>query len=390
MSESVKTQASVHESLMTVVCWDDKSEIRLSNYADMIVRNKQNQIAAIRFGGYPEMVRAMADCVAAGCTLNVRAGSRDIVLKSDKPNGYYRKVSHDGLYAEAILYLKDDETKSLSLTGDDGEKTTVNAKRNLYIFCEDSDKDTLFHELDRKLSVPLIPAFKDYFIAELKNRNILNVLKVWCRSGQFYAYHLEVTEDETEIAAVLEDGLKSGAIEIPGVKFGEQSDFENIESFTGYLNTFAAMIAGRIKSSFIPLFDPETEEVCDRLKTVDSYIAQNAGYHLYPAQLACSEALKRITDKDNIALIVAECGSGKTKIGAAALYAGQKKKHLTQSYVLPIFVRNGFVRLRKACRTAQPSSYVASVTPTKPMTFLKKVIKQSIALCQKNVPETDI
>jgi len=48
---------------------------------------------------------------------------------------------------------------------------------------------------------------------------------------------------------------------------------------------------------------------------------QKAGYSLYDAQLAVAEAVKRQLDWKSIALIVAECGSGKTKIGATALGA---------------------------------------------------------------------
>jgi hypothetical protein len=308
--------------LLKISCFDANAEVHLSCYADTIVRDRQSRIAAIRFGGYPEQVRALADCISSGCTVNVDFAGNLVRMYSDKPNGYYRKNSHDGLYAEAVLYLKDDERQSLSLTGDDGEKVTVNANRNLYIFCEDAGEETLFRELDRKLAVPLIPEFQWYFITELCRRKILNPLKVWSPSRPFAAYHLEVSEDETEIAQVLEDGLKSGEISIPNAK----TDFPEIETFSQYLKVFGKDIANRIKSSFTPLFDPENDDLCNSLKTVNNFIENHAGYTLYPAQLAVSEGAKRILDRDNAALIVAECGSGKSKIGAAALHSHQGKK----------------------------------------------------------------
>ena len=320
------TPSETLTGLMTLTCEDKKAEIRLKAYADMIVRNKHGRIVAVRFGGYPEHVRAMSDCICAGCTLTVDTGKEIISLVCDKPNGYHRRISHDGLYAESILYLKDDEPKSLSLTGDNGEETTVNAKRNVYIFCEDDTPTAIFRELDRKLSVPLIPEFQDYFLRELQNRKILNKMKVWSPTGSFAAYHLEVTENETEIAKILEDGLKNGHIQIPGAVLGMDSEFASITGFTDYLQTFAGKIAGRIQSSFTPLFNPETDEISERLKIADHHIAEHAGYHLYPAQLASAEALKRVLDVDNIAMIVAECGTGKSKIGAAALFAKQNRK----------------------------------------------------------------
>jgi len=44
-------------------------------------------------------------------------------------------------------------------------------------------------------------------------------------------------------------------------------------------------------------------------------------YSLYAAQLAVAEAVKRQLDRRQTALIIAECGSGKTKIGSTALGA---------------------------------------------------------------------
>jgi len=67
------------------------------------------------------------------------------------------------------------------------------------------------------------------------------------------------------------------------------------------------------------------------------------GYSLYPAQLAVAEAVKRRLDKSKVALIIAECGSGKTKIGASALVAHQKEKSfnviLSPSHVTKKWVR---------------------------------------------------
>ncbi|HCT16051.1 MAG TPA: hypothetical protein DIW36_01315, partial [Ruminococcaceae bacterium] len=52
-------------------------------------------------------------------------------------------------------------------------------------------------------------------------------------------------------------------------------------------------------------------------------VRSNAGYSLFDAQLGAAEALKRQLETDKMALLVAECGTGKTKIGSAALYAYQ-------------------------------------------------------------------
>jgi hypothetical protein len=86
---------------MTVTCFDKEAKVHLTCYADMIVRDQSSRVVAIRFGGYPEHVRALTDCIAAGCSLTVdigtKAGGNSVTMKSDKPHGYYRKVSYNGL-----------------------------------------------------------------------------------------------------------------------------------------------------------------------------------------------------------------------------------------------------------------------------------------------------
>ena len=54
--------------LMPISYFNPKQEIRLSAYADTIVLEpdgREQRLRAIRFGGYPEMVRAMADAIYA-------------------------------------------------------------------------------------------------------------------------------------------------------------------------------------------------------------------------------------------------------------------------------------------------------------------------------------
>ena len=46
--------------------YDEKAKVRLAGYADTIIfertKDGKNVITAIRFGGYPEMVRGLFSC----------------------------------------------------------------------------------------------------------------------------------------------------------------------------------------------------------------------------------------------------------------------------------------------------------------------------------------
>ena len=66
--------------------YDPSAKIRLSAYADTVVLDpdkKGSVICAIRFGGYPEMVRAMADAIYGGATIAKAAKQAERVSASD-------------------------------------------------------------------------------------------------------------------------------------------------------------------------------------------------------------------------------------------------------------------------------------------------------------------
>lgn len=97
-------------------------------------------------------------------------------------------------------------------------------------------------------------------------------------------------------------------------------------------------VADRIRDQFVPIFDPAREPLSDEVLRINDYIMQKAGYSLYDVQLAVAEAVKRQLDRKKRALIIAECGSDKTKIGSTALgalhglWAAQKKDGRGKSF----------------------------------------------------------
>ena len=316
--------------LIELSYFDPKSNVRLTAYADTIMVESaggSSTITAIRFGGYPEMVRAMADAIYGGATIETVQNDKKRNLKSI-PKKYRRQLAHDGVYATATLMAGDD-----ALTAepqDDGEDSEAEAgtqqeiqPRKCYLFCPAGDRNSLFRELDSKTAAPLIPEFRDYVLDALTARGDLRQLEVFSLKEKLDAFVLNLKPEDANVVEVLEDGLKSGAIAIPGTVPGQPDGFDGVENVTGYLNTFGATVAQRIRGQFKPLFDPAAEPLSEEVLAVNDTIQANAGYSLYDAQLAVAEAVKRQLKRKKTALIVAECGSGKTKIGATALGALQ-------------------------------------------------------------------
>ena len=314
--------------LMKVSYYDSKAEIGLECYADMAVIEKENNISyicAIRLGGYPESVKGMSDAIYGGGNIAVEIDGVKHTFSS-RIKRYRREYSHDGLYAEAVLRILDEEPLQADTednAGDDAnEGQTVSAPRRCYIFCGIDDEGHLFEEVDKKTSVPLIPEFKEYMLSELQRRSILKPLQVISEHEKFDAWVLHMSPEEKNIIDTVNDGLRYGDISIPGAA---DTDFPAVHSVTQYLNIFGVKVAERIKRLFIPLFDPATEALSPEVLAVNDYIKKSAGYSLYDAQLAVVESNKRCLELDKVTLCIAECGSGKSKIGASALHAYQQR-----------------------------------------------------------------
>lgn len=334
---------------MPISYYNPKQEIRLSAYADTIVLEpdgREQHLRAIRFGGYPEMVRAMSDAIYAGATLETEFAGEPAMLACE-PKKYECHLSHDGIYAEAtILSLDDaDETRSTNEEEMGGQTNVELPPRKCVLFCPAGDRRALFEALDRKTAVPLIPEFQDYVLDELQRRRFLKPLRVISIRERLEAWLLLCKKDDANIVKVLEDGLKASAIRIPGT-LQDPHGFDSVHSVTSYLSAFGVTVAERIREQFQPLFDPAAEQLSPEILRINDHIREHAGYSLYPAQLAVAESVKRKLSEGKSAFIVAECGSGKTKIGATALaaYQAQKRKKTFNIILCPSHVAKKWVR----------------------------------------------
>lgn len=312
--------------LIELSYYDPGSSVRLTAYADTIILDRTPDgpvIAAIRFGGYPEMVRAMSDAIYGGGTIEARQNDLVRQLRSN-PKAYRRQLSHDGVYATATLMVNDDAQSADPLDEEEPEESDGQQAiqpRKCYIFCPAGDRDRLFEELDHKSAAPLIPEFRDYVLDTLTDRGDLRKMEVFSLNEHLDAWVLSLLPHDKNLVDILEQGLKSGKLSIPGADPNKPDGFNGIENITAYLNTFGVTVADRIRNQFMPLFDPASEPLSEEVLAINDYIQERAGYSLYDAQLAVAEAVKRQLDRKSIALIIAECGAGKTKIGATALGA---------------------------------------------------------------------
>ena len=305
-----------NSKLIELSYYDPSAQVRLSAYADTLVLDHDQNgsiISAIRFGGYPEMVRAMADAIYGGATIEAAQNDTTRMLQSSLKS-YQRQITHDGIYAVATLiaadtvreddrsgkHEKDEDTNLV-----DTEQMELQPRR-CYVFCPAGDQRRLFEELDRKTAAPLILEFQDYVLNSLRQRGDLRQLEVISLKERIDAWVLDLKPQDQNVVEVLERGLQSGDIQIPGAVPNMPDGFENVENVTGYLNTFGVTVADRIRSQFMPLFDPAKEPLSDEVLAINDCIMSRVGYSLYDAQLAVAEAVKRQLARKRVALIIRE------------------------------------------------------------------------------------
>ena len=168
-------------NLIELTYYDPNAGVRLTAYADTIITDsvgRDRLIAAIRFGGYPEVVQALSDALYGGAAIDAIQNGTTHRLQSI-PKRYQRQLSHDGVYAAATLMVMDDAIEADTVDEEEGSdnKPEVSAPRRCYLFCPAGDRDRLFDELDRKTVAPLIPSFRDYVLDSLITRGQLRQLK---------------------------------------------------------------------------------------------------------------------------------------------------------------------------------------------------------------------
>ncbi len=333
--------------LIELSYYDPGAEVRLTAYADTLVldeRRGERTMTAIRFGGYPEMVNAMAAAIHGGAAIDAAIRDESIRFQCIR-KGYTKQLAHDGVYATATMMANDEAQEAENpdnSENDDEEKTEQ--PRTCYIFCPAGDRERLFEELDRKTAAPLIPSFREQILDALIADKSLRPMKVYALKSSMDAWALTLMPDDRNVVKTLEQGLKDGSIQIPGSGSDSSDGFEQVGTVTQYLNTFGVTVADRIRNQFEPLFDPASQPLSEEVLAVNDYIRSAAGYPLYDAQLAVAESVRRKLRKDKVAIIRAECGSGKTKIGATALGALYSRRKTFNVVMCPSHITKKWVR----------------------------------------------
>lgn len=205
-----------------------------------------------------------------------------------------------------------------------------------YIYVDNDNlfEDKLYDKLYKHTSIPILKEWISYIRTQCSARGYLKELSVYTAKEEkpFRVYRLRISTEQ--LLEVVQNGIRGNEISINDVH--ESSDLmKYTEGLDAYLNIFGDTLANKIQESFVPKFIPDEDEYTTEVNNYDDSCFHN-GIELYPAQKNAIQACVNNLKKSNVALLIAEMGTGKTAMGAGIAYADFGRKNgLTASVLCP-------------------------------------------------------
>lgn len=205
-----------------------------------------------------------------------------------------------------------------------------------YIYVNDDNlfEDKIYDKLYKNTSIPILKEWITYIRTQSTARGYLRELSVYTAKDvkPFRVYRLRISTEQ--LLEIVQNGIKDHDISINNVH--ESSDLmKYTDGLDAYLNIFGDTLAKKIQESFVPKFIPDEDEYTQEVNNYDDSCFHN-GIELYPAQKNAIQACVNNLKKSNVALLIAEMGTGKTAMGAGIAYADfGRKTGLTSSVLCP-------------------------------------------------------
>lgn len=195
--------------------------------------------------------------------------------------------------------------------------------------------DEIFRLVSSKTTIPFLEEWTYYCT------NTARVIKVQLPTA-IYAdldseenvYAVTISYDEERLRTTISNGLRNHNISINNSNsVSETSD--NINTLTDYLAVYSDQLIEKATNKFTPLFDPETDGFTRKEQDFFDIAAYKGKLNYYNAQRNVIGAVNRALDKDRSAIIVGECGSGKSALSLGSIYANSKSKNYCTLIMAP-------------------------------------------------------
>ena len=184
--------------------------------------------------------------------------------------------------------------------------------------------DALYDKLYDLTSVPLLREWMPKLAEKLSDNNFMRPLhcETVHKPAKMRAYRIIVSKEQ--LTSLVTDMVKRAEVNINGSN--EKSDIiDCVEGLDSYLNIFGDILADRIQNSFVPKYNPESNEFSQYVNNYDDSCYHN-GIELYKAQKATIQAAVNNLNENDVTFVIGEMGCGKTALGSGITYSHYGKK----------------------------------------------------------------
>ncbi|TKI53340.1 hypothetical protein FC756_24340 [Lysinibacillus mangiferihumi] len=195
------------------------------------------------------------------------------------------------------------------------------------------DLINLVHDkLSQHMPVAIIEEWKDYVVEQVFRNRLVDEIRVFKDENDKLRV-FKVSIDSNQLSNIIQNGLQRREISIMGTNTVSE-EMAEVTGMDSYLNAFSVPTANKLEDLFTPKFIPGQSEYNENMQTFIDY-AEYKGISLYEPQKIVVQSTSNNLDKNNVSFIIARPGSGKTIMGAAAVYANAKKPNTTNIVLCP-------------------------------------------------------
>lgn len=226
-----------------------------------------------------------------------------------------------------------------------------------------------YQELYRVSSIPMLEEWAPHILLNFARRRIIAKAHLLYDTRGVHGDIFYCVFGEKDLTNVISTMLRDGTITMGNMRTSEQA--RNVQGLDGYLSTYNEQLARKVEEKFTPVFSPEDHQVQDNLIRYSDFLSQR-GINLFDAQLnAVQAASKNLKDK-NVSLFIAECGSGKTIMSIATLFASTNKDYSNSMILVPSHLTKKWI---EELNRYLPNSRVIEVKTVEQMAGLEQLIK---------------
>ena len=234
---------------------------------------------------------------------------------------------------------------------------SVSASNDLYTFTlffrnPEELNSRLFDKLYKYSAVPILEEWMPQLSEQLTSHGFMRTLNQYSIHNNSNIDARLVTISKEQLANLISNMLVNHQISINGTT--EKSDvIDMVDGLDSYLNIFGDILAERIQNSFVPKYDPSSNEFSTYVNNYDDS-CYHKGIELYKAQKATIQAAVNNLDVNDVTFVIGEMGCGKTALGSGIAYAHyQRKVGMTNVVMCPSHLVN---KWKKEVETLVPNA----------------------------------